>query len=56
MKLIITIKQVGLKVKSIETDLSSGVTMDVLKKLWETEQFLNNLPGANLRIRIDVTE
>lgn len=54
MKLKIELSQVGSRTKSIETEISEQTTMVTLKKLWEIEQFLNNLQGANLRVHINV--
>ena len=57
MKLEITIQR-GPGKKPLEsiTELSEELTIANMKRLWEMEQFLNNLPGSDLRIHINLTE
>ena len=57
MKLRIKIKQHGQKEKVVETPLAiTNTPLETLRKVWEVEQILNGLPGANLRVHMDVEE
>jgi len=56
MIITIRITQQGHKPKTVTTPVSPNLTMAQIKLLWETEQLLNNLPGANLRVHIDIHE
>ena len=55
MKLTIVIKQPGRNPRVITTPLTSDTALlETLRKLWEVEQTLNSLPGADLRVHVSV--
>lgn len=55
MKLIITINQKGHRSKSVSTRIQD-LSLETCGKLWEAEQTLNTIPGANLRVHISIEE
>jgi hypothetical protein len=61
MTLKITIQQPHKKPKTVNTPLTIGIggetgpgLLTVMRKLWEVEQILNSLPGADLKVSVDV--
>lgn len=57
MQLSITLIQHGKKQKKITTTLDErSFTFQMTRKLLEIEQFLNSLPGANLRVHVHITD
>ena len=55
MNLIMVFKQGPRnKPKTVYVELSESLNLEQLKKLWEFEQFLNNLSGCPLRAHITV--
>jgi len=55
MNLTITFHQHGKKSKSVSTP-TAELSLQDLRKLWEVEQVLNSIPGANLRVHITEEE
>ena len=55
MTLKITVQQPHKKPKTITTELLPGNGLLItLRKLWEVEQILNSLPGADLKVTVEI--
>ena len=46
-------KKFGGKPQLVTIELSEELTLAQLKKLWEFEHFLNNLPGVTTRLHLE---
>ena len=45
----------GKKPITVQTELPKSTKLEIIRQLWEMEQFFNNL-GADLRVHIKITE